>query len=327
MSRETIQWLNENTLIGFSDQRGKAWHYRQGSDNHYPGPVPVGDVQRRLFAWEPVVVDHPCPCGCGDTSRIVSRSDTHHRFGTFTTGYQPHNYNEWLLGAVSNILGDTLAIGSAGLLRNGAIAWVQVEVPETVDAGNGVLYRPNLLATTSLDGSVATTYKRTVTSVVCDNTLSVGLSEKGDVFKLRHTRNSVLKIGEAREALKIIHETAANFEQQVKDLLNTPVSDKEWSAFLDAMVPVPEEKGRGRTMAENKREDLTEMWNSDIRVAPWQNTAWGVLAATNTYNHHKRTVKAAAHRSERNMELAIKGKLADEDQRTLETLGKILAAA
>ena len=56
MSRETLQHLNTNTLIGNTDARGHAWHYRaeeQGDEtNHYPGPIPVEDVQRRLFCWQ-----------------------------------------------------------------------------------------------------------------------------------------------------------------------------------------------------------------------------------------------------------------------------------
>ena len=44
-------------MIGFTDKRGNAWHYRealQGEEpNHYPGPVPVTDVHRRLFNWTP----------------------------------------------------------------------------------------------------------------------------------------------------------------------------------------------------------------------------------------------------------------------------------
>ena len=55
MSRETLHNLNTNTLIGFADKRGTAWHYRaeaQGDEsNHYPGAIPVSDVQRRLFSW------------------------------------------------------------------------------------------------------------------------------------------------------------------------------------------------------------------------------------------------------------------------------------
>ena len=58
MSTESSEWLNRNVLIGFTDKRGRAWHYRkseQGQEpNHYSGPIPLGDVERRLFAWEPV---------------------------------------------------------------------------------------------------------------------------------------------------------------------------------------------------------------------------------------------------------------------------------
>lgn len=57
MSRETAKWLNTNTLIGFTGKRGHAWHYRShlqsAEPNHYPGAVPVDDVRRRLFDWEP----------------------------------------------------------------------------------------------------------------------------------------------------------------------------------------------------------------------------------------------------------------------------------
>src|SRR4051812_11545629 len=41
MSNETLQHLNTNTLIGNTDARGHAWHYRAdeqgGETNHYPG--------------------------------------------------------------------------------------------------------------------------------------------------------------------------------------------------------------------------------------------------------------------------------------------------
>src|SRR5690606_11655245 len=55
MSKETLQHLNTNTLIGNTTQRGTAWHYRAdlqgGEPNHYAGPIPVEDVRRRLFDW------------------------------------------------------------------------------------------------------------------------------------------------------------------------------------------------------------------------------------------------------------------------------------
>jgi hypothetical protein len=58
MSQEASTWLNTRTLIGFTDRRGHAWHYRAGvqfsEPNHYPGAVPIADVQRRLFGWDAV---------------------------------------------------------------------------------------------------------------------------------------------------------------------------------------------------------------------------------------------------------------------------------
>ena len=70
MSQETPEWLNTNTLIGFTEKRGHAWHYRaevQGDQsNHYPGAVPIEDVRRRLFPWEAVE---------GTVAVVASRAD------------------------------------------------------------------------------------------------------------------------------------------------------------------------------------------------------------------------------------------------------------
>ena len=65
MSSETNEWLNQRTLIGNVDQRGKAWHYRadqQGAEpNHYPGFIPLADIKRRLF----VICQQLFPDGVG----------------------------------------------------------------------------------------------------------------------------------------------------------------------------------------------------------------------------------------------------------------------
>lgn len=36
MSRETLEDLNANTLIGFTDKRGQAWHYREEMQGDEP---------------------------------------------------------------------------------------------------------------------------------------------------------------------------------------------------------------------------------------------------------------------------------------------------
>ena len=329
MSKETLEFLNLYTLIGFTDKRGNAWHYRQAmqglESNHYSGAVPVEDVLRRLFFFE--VIDEPMyrRNKNGDYvivpgRKFVTRDDTEDVLGVFKDGYQGHQYSEWLLENVATILDDDLGIGSAGLLRNGAQAWVSVALPENITPQEGVAFRPNLLATTSFDGSIATTYKPVNTIVVCDNTREQALGEKSNQFKVKHTKNSGLKIVDAREAIGIVHTISDEFAAEVAALTATKVSDDEFEKHLKIMVPITDESSKiGITKAENKRAELINLWNHDNRVAPWKNTAYGVSMAYNTWRQHFATVKGV-ERPVRNMENLITGKTHTEDTLVLDTL-------
>ncbi|HEX5116279.1 MAG TPA: DUF932 domain-containing protein [Pseudonocardiaceae bacterium] len=334
MSNETLDWLNTNILIGHTDKRGKAWHYRasaQGAEpNHYPGPVPVADVQRRLFHWRvesgPVMV-HAGRHGLvrAENRQAIYADDTGDVLGVFAEGYAIHQYQDWLLDKVATILDDGLSIGSAGLLRNRAQAWVSVEIPDNVTTPEGVEFRPNLLACTSHDGSLATTYKRVVTNVVCDNTMSAGLNESGQVIKVKHSRYGKFTVLDARQALDMVMAVADDFAAEVRQLCQVQVSDTAWRQFLLAHVP-PGNTTRSQTRASNERAELNRLWDYDERVAPWRNTGWGVVQAVNTYAHHYGTVRGAS-RPERNFCRAVTGTTDALDLSTTSTLDKVLAAA
>jgi hypothetical protein len=112
MSKETLEWLNRNTLIGFTNKRSRACHYRaseQGSElNHYPGAIPVADVKRRSFSWQALElpINIEIPAGLGDMTTIsdeglpirfqrvpgrkaIAASDDFSVLGVFKDGYQP----------------------------------------------------------------------------------------------------------------------------------------------------------------------------------------------------------------------------------------------
>ena len=349
MSEQTYEWLNTMTLIGFTEKRGHAWHYReefQGDEpNHYPSAIPVPDVLRRLFNFEVVETPLYIPNGDGFVPvpgrKAMVTSDTGDVLGVFSgdagseRGYKGHRYQDWLVKNLSTILDDDLGIGSAGLLKNRGQAWVSVEVPDSITTPEGVEFRPNLLAATSFDGSIATTYKRVVTNVVCDNTLAAGLGEEGQTFKLRHTRYSDLKIGNAREALAIIHTVADDFAKEVAALTAWKVETRAWDMLLDALVPVPDFQGRKEdklttgekrslSMAISKRDDLNLLYKKDPRCAPWKGTAFGVLQAVNTWSHHvQKGVKDNGQRAQRNMARALSGETVKTDMEWLDTLSEI----
>jgi phage/plasmid-like protein (TIGR03299 family) len=335
MSRETLAHLNTQTLIGYTSKRGQAWHYRaedQGSEpNHYEHAVPVADVRRRLFNWTPVEADIQAvtidqggvttyPDG---TRKAIVRPDTGAILGVFRTGYQVHDYQQWLISNVEGILDADLHIGSAGLLRGGAVAWVQVEMADTLSAA-GVEFRPFLTATTSLDGSIATTYQTGAQVVVCDNTLSAALNSADTRVKVRHSANSLAKLAQVRDALGIVHQVADNFTAHVERLTNQPVTDAQWTRFLTAYCATDDAKASKRALMTRREQSdqLNRLWTNDQRVAPWHGTAYGVLAAANTYAHHLAPVRGAT-RTERNAERLVTGKVHDLDSHTLQVLAAV----
>lgn len=347
MSAETMEWLNRFTL-----QSKAVWHtdaqLQKIYNTVYDGFIPVEDVLSRLFHWEALEAEMIARTTIlsesgvetiemvDATRKIMMRppgalgpDDPGGVLGVFKSGYQGHNYAEWLVRNVGTILSDKLGVMAAGLLRDGAQAFVQVSIPDTITTTEGVTFKPNLLAVTSYDGSLATTYKRTITNTVCDNTMGMALREDGQQYKLKHTRNSGLKIMEARDALEMVYATADDFAAEVTALTSIEVSDGDWSKFLDEIAPQVDEKGevktgRALTMADKKREELSQLWNYDARVSPWKGTAYGVVQAMNTHAHHLQTVRGS-ERDERNMALNVAGAFDKLDAGTLETLTAAMA--
>lgn len=339
MSAETSEWLNRNVLIGYTSKRGVAWHYRRSDQgvqpNHYAGPIPIQDVQKRLFHWTPqecavqaVVGDAPDLFGPvtvpADDHKAIFRPDTGAVLGIVGKNYTVHDYPTWLLDNVSKLVGEA-GIGSAGLLEGGARAWVQVEVPETCETPEGVAFRPFLTAASSVDGSMATSYLTGAQVVVCDNTLRAAMQEKAAAkLRIRHSSRSLLRVDDARQALDLLDVTREAFLAQVKEQCQVRVSNETWTVFVKAHFPLRNEAANPRHAQMERRRALSHLWNEDERVAPWRNTAYGVVAAVNTYQHHVASGGPTRSRPERNAHQALMGKFDGLDRRTLRTLQGVL---
>jgi phage/plasmid-like protein (TIGR03299 family) len=337
MTQEKMVDLNQNVLIGFTSKRGNAWHYRaedQGVEsNHYEGAIPVADVTRRLFNWDAIegylTITSVAKRGrksitVRDPSRkAIMRSDTGAVLGIFKQGYKIHPYSDWLISNVETILDADLQVGSAGLLKGGAVAWVQVEMEETLNV-KGVEFRPFVTAATSLDGSLATVYQSGSQLVVCDNTLSAALASKSDRFKIRHSSLSLGKISDARDALSIVYQVADNFSAQIEALTSQVVTDKQWADFVKAYTEPSTESSWATSIAQGKASELDNLWSNDVRVAPWAGSAFGVVQAVNTFTHHFQTVRNTS-RVDRNMERVVTGGVDKLDRATLALLDSVMA--
>lgn len=354
MSMETIEWLNRNTLVGYTDKRGPAWHYRKGDaaseGNHFPGAVPVSRVDD-LFGWSalalPFRVEIPEVITQDGVTpvRVVQVPDrvaivhevTGDVLGVFRDSYRVTQYREALVEKLSAIVGESrgdLGVGSAGLLRLGAVAWVMLEAPENRVAPNGFAFREHILATTSHDGTLANTYTECATAVVCDNTLAGALGERGvRRYSSKHSKHSVIDIADAQKALGILTTGGDALETAIMALTKKKVSAAKFGAFVEAWAPVPEDpkNTRGLTVAEKKRAALTELWNRDDRVVPWKGTAFGVVQAVNTYDQHVAAVRngsgdeggKGAVRYARSVLAAADGTLSDRTSDTRKLLATV----
>jgi phage/plasmid-like protein (TIGR03299 family) len=347
MSRETDQWLNTMTLIGNTEQRGMAWHYRADLQtehitasgrkylgNHYPGAIPIEDVKDRLFDWEADLEDVLLPNGhiILGKKAVVPSDDPTHVFEIVSDTYMVHGFDEWLLGNVAEMVGGgvndgmPVHISSAGLIKGRSIAWVELSLKDTVWTNAGVGFRPNILATTSLNRTVKTTYKRTAQLVVCDNTYYGAMAEKGEAYARKHTRNSggKLEMDKAREALGLIVATVDDMEKEIQRMTEIEVTRKEFDSIVEELIPITDDTSKsGATHANKKRDQITTLFEQDDRVAPWNTTAFGVQQAFNTWEHHIKATHGDTNRAERNMHDAIIGNTSKNDHSVWNTIVKV----
>ncbi|AHY84170.1 hypothetical protein PBI_MOSMORIS_96 [Mycobacterium phage MosMoris] len=355
MTKELMIDLNTQTLIGMVDERGSAWHRRddlQEESNHYPRFIPVADVMRRLFNWHPQTVDVaylvPVPEGTlfdnrtmvmvnGDVFRVVKsqqgrvgvlRDDNDYDLGVFKSGVHHPPYQVTLIERVEALMGTQLGISSAGVLSKGGRAWVEMSLPETmVNTKAGYAYRPNFVAATSMDGSLAHTDALTVTATVCDNTLTWNLleaREAGRLFKRKHTAMSMHDLQEERDVLGLLERVDEEFNHELESLIDIELTRQERIHVMDIIAPLPKDEGRAYTLAENKRARLVAL-DEDPMVSQWIGTALGEVQRYNTFEHHYSSIKGSG-RSERNTWRALSGKQTAADKQVIAAIEKVVAA-
>jgi phage/plasmid-like protein (TIGR03299 family) len=335
MSAETSQWLNTNTLIGYTEKRGNAWHYRaedQGEEsNHYPGPIPVEDVVRRLFSWKAIEVSIVGEAESVDgvvryedpTRKGIVRSDTGQMLGIFKQSYHAHDPQEWLIHKVEQMLGGDIAIGNAGLLKGGAQHFVQVEAEDTVKVV-GLEFRPFWTAMGSMDGSLASTYQDGCQIVVCDNTMASALAET-DVNRIKVYHGSGAQAAFERQVSSVdvlakIREAAT---QKFTTLAAQKVTTFQFKKFAQLWAEYDPKAEKPGKQGERRFEELTKLWMDDPRVTPWKGTALGVLQAANTFEHHLRAVEGAT-RETRNLQRMLTGKVEVLDAKALRLLASVV---
>jgi phage/plasmid-like protein (TIGR03299 family) len=348
-SRQTMEWLRNNIKVGFTSDRGPAWwangavtkagDWTQIPDgSHFDGPVPIevvlSTLDVRLVKGEVHVTyldeDGQRQVASDPGTQPIVNARTGRIFSYPQEGYAIHPYVQTLHGFVQRIQYDEkVGVGSVGLLKNGGVAFLQAVLPETIEvAGYG--FQPYLTAVTSADLSRRTIFATGAKGAVCDNTLDAAILGALSMFGTKHTRNSLTQVQAVRERLGIqLAQAGEAIGHAIDELTKVDVSDAEWTAWKDMIVPLKDESGapkvkRALTMAENKRAELDRLWTVDPKGAQWNGTGFGVFQVDSTYRQWNQTVRSAeGGRIERNYSNDVFGITGKGDALALETLADV----
>ena len=289
MSSETYQWLASNVLAGFAETRRPWWASGAEREGHlpnlYPAEVPMDEVIKLIASWSPYTETlYTADMEEVTSHKLVRASDTKAMLAVVGKDYALHPYGDWLTGTVNECVGDEAQVSSAGLLKNRAQAWVQIERPETAVGPDGILFSPYVTLSTSLDGSMASQINQNTQMVICDNTLEIG---RGQGLAFKHTKNSAAKLGDYRGVMTAIMHGESDFRAELERQLSVEVSDQAFGRFLESFVPDSEDdKPAKRTRSERKRQEITQLYKGDPRVTAWKGTEFGVVQAVNTWQTH-----------------------------------------
>lgn len=313
MSNETMGWLARYVVAGFRDTREPWWaKYAEAegwATNLFPADVPMEKVHELLTSWSPIeaglydvdmdrvqtlydadmkpvqaitldAIDQI------DTHKLLKASDTRERMTVIGIDHAIHTYRNWLTGTVQECVGDEAKVSSAGLLRRRAQAWVTIERPETAVGPDGIRFSPFITLSTSYDGSLTSQINQNTQLCVCDNTVRIARTQ-GLSARVRHTKNSERMLGTYRGVMTAIMQGETDFREELERQLSVQVDDNAFSRFLEAFVPIDEEDiPAKKTRSERKRQEITQLYRGDDRVAAWRGTEFGVVQAVNTWQTH-----------------------------------------
>jgi phage/plasmid-like protein (TIGR03299 family) len=363
MSAESMQWLHDHIRVGYTDERGPAWHARDSymtDGTHFPGAVPEEEVSRILDVpfietqHHAVHVEYfhvgGCPeagklyaeCDCprsetpyvDKTRKNIVSPDDGHVHGTFKLGWQLHGYQQWTADQIAAILDQSrgeLGTASVGLLQQRSLAFIQAKLDGSALEVGGYGFVPYIVAATSVNGTLSSTYGVGIEGVVCDNTLAAFWQTALKILKVKHSRNSAGRLGDVRDALALVYQAADDFATAADALQNVTVTAADFDAWRNEMAPVPERDPKSSTggikytNARKVNDRYTELWTYDPKVTPWAGTAFGIVQLDNTYRTWDRGVKGAdGGRLERNLLNMVDGTTGKEDSAALAALAKVM---
>jgi len=226
-------------------------------------------------AWSLVRPDH-------DFTLVDSVGE---RFQVLNNNHMMKIIDEFVLAAYPD-----LEIESVGTLWGGATVFINLKMGEFAIKGDSSKSVTNLMYANPL-GKGSYLACAHSTRIVCNNTLRMaeaqGAANK-TLAKFRHTATAGARIKDHFIDLAEVKLGMKSFVKQMEELAKQGVNSEYLDNFLNEFFPMPEEAGRGRTMAENNRDSLAGIFEGGQHmVKAVSQSKYGLLNAYTDFIDHE----------------------------------------
>ena len=140
----------------------------------------------------------------------------------------------------SIVQGDGILYETAGALGQGERIFITAKLTDYIRVGNQEegLIEKYIFLTTSHDGKGGITAAFTPIRIVCQNTLSMALSNCSNVVKIRHTENAGDRLKQAHKIMGITNTLTTQLESMFNTWAKVKITDKQVLQLIQqAMAP------------------------------------------------------------------------------------------
>jgi phage/plasmid-like protein (TIGR03299 family) len=220
-------------------------------------------------------------------------------FGIVGSQYEPLQNRE-AFDFFDPIVGKNAAVyHTAGVLGDGERIWILAKLPDNIYVIGDDISEKYLLLSNSHDGKSAVQIKFTPIRVVCQNTLTMALSD-GQITRIIHTNNMHQCIKQADKILGIIRERYADIEASFKRMAQIKMHKERLSEYLSLVFPDPSDPENERQVKQIKENrSLAEYFfdqGAGNRIKGVSGTLWAAYNGVTEFIDHRRTARQTMDR-------------------------------
>ena len=206
--------------------------------------------------------------------KLLLRSDNLLTLGVVGNRYQPvSNADAFGLADAAHQLGARFA--HAGELDYGRKTYMTMTIPEAdVLVGGKDLVSFGLTLRTDHSGSGSITGSVDGTRLVCTNGMRGRLTSPQS-WTIRHTATADQRLEMAEDALQHAFAYAKEFAAVAEEMISTPMTRREFYAFIDEIFPEPDEEAkRKHAIWAQRRQELVELFRLAETQEEGRGTRW-----------------------------------------------------